>query len=50
MKREVLYKIPSLCLKKEEYKFMAKTGHPEKYNWWLNELGSLGISTLDKKD
>jgi hypothetical protein len=22
--------------------------HPEKYNWWLNELGSLGISTLDK--
>jgi hypothetical protein len=39
MKREVLYKIPSLCLekvpekekaKKEEYKFMAKAEHPEK--------------------
>jgi hypothetical protein len=27
---------------------MAKAEHPEKYNWWLNELGSLGISTLDK--
>ena len=22
--------------------------HPEKYNWWLNELDSLGISTLQK--
>jgi hypothetical protein len=21
---------------------------PEKYNWWLNELDSLGISTLEK--
>jgi hypothetical protein len=20
--------------------------HPERYNWWLNELDSLGISTL----
>jgi hypothetical protein len=27
---------------------MAKIEHPEKYGWWLNELGSLGISTLDK--
>jgi hypothetical protein len=28
--------------------FMAEVEHPEKYNWWLNELGSLGISTLDR--
>jgi hypothetical protein len=28
---------------------MAKADHPEKYNWWLNELDSLGISTLQKK-
>jgi hypothetical protein len=28
---------------------MAKADHPEKYNWWLNELDSLGISTLKKK-
>jgi hypothetical protein len=27
---------------------MAEAEHPEKYNWRLNELGSLGISTLDK--
>jgi hypothetical protein len=27
---------------------MAETEHPEKYNWWLNELDSLGISTLEK--
>jgi hypothetical protein len=27
---------------------MAKIEHPEKYGWWLNELSSLGISTLDK--
>jgi hypothetical protein len=27
---------------------MAKAEHPEKYNWWLNELNSLGISTLQK--
>ena len=27
---------------------MAKTEHHERYSWWLNELGSLGISTLDK--
>jgi hypothetical protein len=28
---------------------MAKAEHPEKYNWWLNELDSLGISTLQEK-
>jgi hypothetical protein len=27
---------------------MAKAEHPEKYSWWLNELDSLGISTLQK--
>jgi hypothetical protein len=27
---------------------MAKADHPEKYSWWLNELDSLGIGTLDK--
>jgi hypothetical protein len=27
---------------------MAKAEHPEKYNWWLNELDLLGISTLQK--
>ena len=27
---------------------MAKVEPPEKYNWWLNELDSLGISTLQK--
>ena len=27
---------------------MAQIEHPEKYNWWLNELDSLGISTLEK--
>jgi hypothetical protein len=27
---------------------MAEAEHPEKYNWWLNELGSLGIGTLDR--
>jgi hypothetical protein len=27
---------------------MAKAEHPEKYNWWLSELDSLGISTLQK--
>jgi hypothetical protein len=29
---------------------MAKTEHPEKYSWWLNELDSLGISTLQKNE
>jgi hypothetical protein len=27
---------------------MAEAEHPERYNWWLNELDSLGISTLHK--
>jgi hypothetical protein len=27
---------------------MAKAEHPEKYSWWLNELDSLGIGTLQK--
>jgi hypothetical protein len=27
---------------------MAEAEHPEKYIWWLNELDSLGISTLQK--
>jgi hypothetical protein len=27
---------------------MAKIEHHERYGWWLNELDSLGISTLEK--
>jgi hypothetical protein len=27
---------------------MAKAEHSKKYNWWLNELDSLGISTSQK--
>jgi hypothetical protein len=27
---------------------MTKAEHPEKYNWWLYELYSLGIGTLQK--
>jgi hypothetical protein len=27
---------------------MAKIECPEQYGWWLNELDSLGISTLQK--
>jgi hypothetical protein len=27
---------------------MAKAEHPEKYDWWLNELDSLGINTSQK--
>ena len=27
---------------------MAKAEHHEKYNWWLSELDSLGINTLQK--
>ena len=27
---------------------MAKDEHSEKHNWWLNEVDSLGISTLQK--
>ena len=29
---------------------MAGAEHPEKYNWWLNELESLGVNTLRKMD
>jgi hypothetical protein len=29
---------------------MAKIEHPEKYGWWLNELESLGVNTLEKMD
>lgn len=28
--------------------YTAKIEHPERYSWWLNELDSLGIGTLDK--
>jgi hypothetical protein len=27
---------------------MAEIEHPERYNWWMNELDSLGIDTLEK--
>jgi hypothetical protein len=27
---------------------MAEIEHPERYSWWMNELDSLGISTLEK--
>jgi hypothetical protein len=27
---------------------MAGIEYPERYSWWLNELDSLGISTLEK--
>lgn len=27
---------------------MAGIEHPERYSWWLNELDSLGMSTLEK--
>jgi hypothetical protein len=27
---------------------MAEIEHPERYGWWLNELDSLGISTIQK--
>jgi hypothetical protein len=27
---------------------MAGAEHPEKYGWWLNELESLGVNTLEK--
>ena len=27
---------------------MAEIDHPERYGWWLNELDSLGIRTLEK--
>ena len=27
---------------------MAGKEHPERYSWWLNELKSLGVDTLEK--
>jgi hypothetical protein len=27
---------------------MNEIEHPKRYSWWLNELDSLGISTLEK--
>jgi hypothetical protein len=27
---------------------MAEIEHPERYSWWLNELESLGVNTLEK--
>jgi hypothetical protein len=27
---------------------MAEIDHPERYGWWMNELDSLGVSTLEK--
>ena len=30
------------------YVCMANIEHTERYSWWLNELDSLGISTLEK--
>ena len=27
---------------------MAEIEHPERYSWWLNELESLGVNTLQK--
>ena len=27
---------------------MAKIEHHERYSWWLNELDSLGVNTLEK--
>ena len=27
---------------------MARAEYPEKYSWWLNELESLGVNTLQK--
>ena len=28
--------------------YVAKIEHPERYSWWLNELESLGVDTLNK--
>jgi hypothetical protein len=28
---------------------MAEIEHPERYTWWLNELESLGVNTLEKR-
>jgi hypothetical protein len=27
---------------------MAGEEHPERYSWWLSELESLGVNTLEK--
>ena len=27
---------------------MAKTESPEKHSWWLNELESLGVNTIEE--
>jgi hypothetical protein len=27
---------------------MAEIEHPERYGWWLNELETLGVNTLEK--
>ena len=27
---------------------MAGKEHPERYSWWLNELESLGVNTLEE--
>jgi hypothetical protein len=27
---------------------MVVIEHPERYGWWLNELESLGVNTLEK--
>jgi hypothetical protein len=27
---------------------MAEIKYPEQYSWWLNELESLGVNTLEK--
>jgi hypothetical protein len=29
---------------------MAEIEHPERYTWWLNELESLGVNTLEKRE
>lgn len=40
----MVYQIRYITYKPQPY--MAKAEHPEKYNWWLNELDSLGINTM----
>ena len=29
---------------------MARAEYPEKYNWWLNELESLGVNAKRKEE
>jgi hypothetical protein len=43
-----IYQICYITYRPRPYTHMAEAEHPEKYNWWLNELDSLGISTLQK--